>query len=137
MAKVTDDQLRQWEEQVAAWKESGLSQAKWCKSNGIGETTFRYRRTRLEDLAAGRECKEEKSLEPRKKKEEKVPEPKGENENIPVKIIPIKDEDNSCEAKDAKSPSIEINIESIQIKISGVPTSKCLDNIWEVLKYAK
>lgn len=38
----------EWTEKLAAWRESGLSIAAWCRENSEGYHRFRYWRKRLE-----------------------------------------------------------------------------------------
>lgn len=41
-----------WVSEYRGWQESNLTQAEWCKINGINVNTFRYRISRLRRLAA-------------------------------------------------------------------------------------
>jgi hypothetical protein len=43
---------QQWSEKIAAWRESGLSMAAWCRQNNEGYYRFIYWRNRLQPKAA-------------------------------------------------------------------------------------
>ncbi len=45
------DKQRFWSDRVAAWKDSGLSQQKYCEQEQLTYTTFIYWRGRLKQLA--------------------------------------------------------------------------------------
>ena len=47
-----------WKRQVEAWKQSGLSQNKFCKSNGLSYHRFVYWRGKFEGVTRGRRTKE-------------------------------------------------------------------------------
>jgi hypothetical protein len=42
---------QQWSEKIAAWRESGLSIAAWCRQNNEGYYRFIYWRNRLQQKA--------------------------------------------------------------------------------------
>lgn len=42
---------QQWSEKIAAWRESGLSVAAWCRQNNEGYHRFLYWRNRLRQKA--------------------------------------------------------------------------------------
>ncbi len=46
-----DDKQRFWSDRIAAWKDSGLSQQKYCDQEQLTYTTFVYWRGRLKQLA--------------------------------------------------------------------------------------
>lgn len=42
--------LRQWAQDMAEQKASGLSQKQWCKMKGIGSTTYEYRCRKVREV---------------------------------------------------------------------------------------
>jgi len=44
------EQDRQWQGWISAWRESGLSQAAFCREHGLSLARFYYRRRRLDGL---------------------------------------------------------------------------------------
>lgn len=46
-----DDKQRFWSDRITAWKDSGLSQQKYCDQEQLTYTTFVYWRGRLKQLA--------------------------------------------------------------------------------------
>jgi hypothetical protein len=47
----SDDKQSLWSDRIAAWKDSGLSQQKYCDQEHLTYTTFVYWRGRLRQLA--------------------------------------------------------------------------------------
>ena len=50
MSKSPNSELRkEWEQRIAAYKESGQTQVKWCEANDISIHQFKYWMKRIKD----------------------------------------------------------------------------------------
>ena len=49
-----DKKIEFWHEHIKKWKESGLSQATYCRQNGISRDAFNWRKRRLEKSSNSR-----------------------------------------------------------------------------------
>lgn len=52
MNLTTQKRYKEWAAQIDDQQSSGLTQKQWCKAHGIGYHAFKYRKGRLETLAA-------------------------------------------------------------------------------------
>ena len=120
--------LRQWAQDMAEQKASGLSQKKWCKMKGIGTTTFEYRCRRV------RTAMEEKLQEASKDDASIIPAGKPEEQSADQKPFFAK-----VNLTSACSTTSGINIKFRDILVNIAPDSPAehVRMVLEVLTHAQ
>lgn len=130
MQVLQEQKYAEWVVQINEWKQSGLTQRKWCESKGIKFSTFRHR-----ILKINKEMKKSSESE----------QPSAQNE---VKTVITSSQPNLPEPVFAKvdlmkndflsiRTGINIRVKDMEINIFPDANNEHLNQILETLQYVK